>query len=197
MTRTGIAASLLAGLCQAASAGEISSAYTDIDIEKGCSVFAASEEEGPFANLVCNGWQGYPVLIFSGDLRESVFYGFPPGTDLPWESFSAFNSTGGRIEWRIEKDGQRSVPFATIHRWFVNADPENPDRRTEVLIVEKVGQVDKRDGCAVGLVPAAGNPQANEAARRIADERARDFECGTDKPTVSGDGVPDFTSSGE
>ena len=125
-----------------------------------------------------------------------MFYGFPPGTDLPWESFSAFNSTGGRIEWRIEKDGQRSVPFATIHRWSVNADPENPDRRTDVLVVEKVGQVDKRDGCAVGLVLATGNPQANEAARRIADERVRDFECGTDKPTVSGDGVPDFTSGG-
>lgn len=196
MTRTGIAAGLLAGLCQAAMAGEISSAYTDIDLEKGCSVFSASEEEGPFANLVCNGWQGYPVLIFSGDLRESVFYGFLPDADLPWESFSAFNSTGSRIEWRIEKDGSRSVPFATIHRWSVNADPEDPDRQTEVLVVEKVGQVDKRDGCAVGLVLATGNPQANEAARQIADERARDFDCGTDKPAVVGAGVPDFTSSG-
>lgn len=195
MTRTGIAAGLLAGLCQTALAGEISSAYTEIDVEKGCSIFAASEEEGPFANLVCNGWQGYPVLIFSGDLRESVFYGFPPDTDLPWESFSAFNSSGGRVEWRLEKDGQRSVPFATIHRWSVNADPENPERRIEVLVVEKVGQVDKREGCAVELVLATGNPQANETARRIADERARDFDCGTDKPAAVGEGVPEFTSS--
>ena len=133
MTRAGIAAMVVAGLCQVAAAGEISSAYTDIDADKTCSIFSTNEEGGEFANLACNGWRGYPVLIYSGDLRESVFYGFPPAGDLApaWESFSAFNSTGPRIEWRIETDGSRSVPFAAIHRWFVSADPENPDRQTE------------------------------------------------------------------
>lgn len=195
MTRTGIAAVLLAGLCQTAGAGEISSAYTDIDTEKGCSTFAANADEGDFANLVCGGWQGYPVLMFSGDLRESVFYGFPPEGDLPWESFSAFNSTGPRIEWRIETDGPRSVPFAAIRRWFVSTDPENPDKQAEILVVEKVGQVEKREGCAVGLVLATGNPKANDEARRIADERARDFNCGVDQRVIVGDSVPDFASS--
>jgi hypothetical protein len=197
MTRAGIAAMAVAGLGQVAAAGEISSAYTDIDAEKTCSIFSANEEGGEFANLACNGWRGYPVLIYSGDLRESVFYGFPPDGDLApaWESFSAFNSTGPRIEWRIETDGSRSVPFAAIHRWFVSADPENPDKQTEVLVVEKVGQMHERQGCAVGLVLATGNPQANEEARRIADERARHFSCGVDQRVVVGDSVPDFSRS--
>ncbi len=183
------------GLCGPAFGGTISSAYTDIDIEKTCSVFSSNEEGGEFANFVCNGWNGYPVLIYSGDLRESVFYGFPPDGNLPWESFSAFNSTGPRIEWRIDTEGSRAAPFAAIHRWFVNADPDNPEKRTEVLVVSKVGSVEKREGCTVGLVLATGNPGANEAARKIADGKARGFVCGVDKRTVVGDPMPHFTRS--
>lgn len=197
MTKAGIAAILFAGFCGAAAAGEISSAYTDIDPEENCSTFAsAAEGEGEWANLVCNGWRGYPVLIYSSDLRESVFYGFPPGGDLApaWESFSAFNSAGSKIEWRIESEGQRSVPFAAIHRWSVSADPENPDKQAEVLVVEKVGGIHERDGCAVGLVLATGNPKANEEARKIADEQAQSFVCGTGQRVIVG-AVPDFTRS--
>lgn len=192
---TATAISVFASCC-AAWAGEISSAYTDIDTEKGCSVFSINEEGGEFANFVCSGWNGYPVLVYSGDLRESLFYGFPPEGDLPWESFSAFNSTGPRIEWRVETDGSRSVPFATIHRWFVSADPEKPEQRKEVLVVAKVASIDERAGCTVGLVLATGNPSANEEARKIADEKARSFRCGIDKWTVAGDPMPHFSGSG-
>ena len=198
MNRMGFAALACAGFCNLAAAGEISSVYTDLDLEKDCTVFASAEEgEGDWANLVCSGYRGYPVFIYSGDLRESVFYGFPPGGDLApaWESFSAFNSTGSRIEWRIEAENGKSIPFATIHRWSVSADAENPDRQIEVLVVEKVGQMHQRDGCAVGLVLATGNPQANEAARKIADEKARNFACGGDERVVVGGSVPDFSRS--
>jgi hypothetical protein len=195
-TSRAIAAFILASLCRAAAAGEISSGYTDIDTERDCATFAsADEDEGSWANMVCSGWRGYPVLIYADDLRESVFYGFSPGGDLApaWESFSAFNSAGPRIEWRIETEGSRAVPFAAIHRWSVSADPANPGKRTEVLVVEKVGQLHERQGCAVGLVLATGNPEANEEARRIADERARNFACGADERVVAGGSVPDFS----
>ena len=198
MIKLGFATLALIGLCRAATAGEISSAYTDLDAERDCTTFAsAGDGEGEWANLVCSGYRGYPVVIYSGDLRESLFYGFPPGGDLApaWESFSAFNSTGARIEWRIDTDNGRSIPYAAIHRWFVSADPENPDRQTEVLVVEKVGQIGERDGCAVGLVLATGNPKANEEARRIADERVRNFTCGVDQRIVVGDAMPDFSRS--
>jgi len=187
---------LLAGLVLPAGAAEIRSEYTDVDIEKSCWIFDVSQEGGEFANFVCPGWRGYPVLIHTGDLRESVFYGFAPaGTDHVWESFSAFNATGPRIEWRIAVDGERQVPFATIHRWFVSSDPDDPEKKTEVLVVSKVGQVGVGDGCTVGLVVATGNPNANETARRIADEQARDFACGADeRVVVSGDvALPEFS----
>lgn len=198
MNRSGFAALVFAGFCSAATAGEISSAYTDLDAEKDCAIFASAEEgEGEWANLVCSGYRGYPVIIYSGDARESLFYGFPPGGDLApaWESFSAFNSTGAKIEWRIDTEKGRAIPYAAIHRWFVSADADNPDRQTEVLVVEKVAQMGAREGCAVGLVLATGNPGANEAARKIADERARDFACGVDQRVVVGDPMPDFSHS--
>ena len=176
---------LVLGSAWQTSAQEIVSAYTDIDTDKHCSMFAGGdEEEGDWANFVCPGYRGYPVIINYGDLRESILYGFPPEGDAAsvWESFAGFNSTGPRIEWRIEKDGEKETPFATIHRWFVS-DGGNSERTIEVLVVEKVGQIEGRESCAVGYVIATGNPNANEKARIIADRDARGFSCG-DEPAV-------------
>ena len=150
----------LLALSQLAHADEISSVYTELNIDKDCTTFAINEEGGEFANLACNGYGGYPVLIYSADLRESIYYGFPKGGDLApaWESFAAFNSAGPKIEWRVAKDGGRTIPFATIHRWSVS-DPEDPDKMVEVLVVEKVSQLVEQDGCAVGLVRGDRQPQ--------------------------------------
>jgi hypothetical protein len=183
------------GFSSAAHAGEISSVYTDLVAEKDCVTYSAAEDgEGDWANLACAGYRGYPVLIAYDDVRESVFYGFPPTEDLPWESFSAFNSAGPKIEWRIETNGDQGVPFATIHRWSVS-DPEDPDKKIEVLVVSKVGQMAERDGCVVGLVVATGNPKANDTARKIADEQTKTFACGADERVqVSGDvALPEFS----
>ena len=174
-----------------ANAQDIVSAYTDLVVEEHCSTFAYAEGgEGDWANFVCSGYRGYPVVLHYGDLRESIFYGFPPDGDLApaWESFSAFNSAGPRIEWRIERKGGRETPFATIHRWFVS-DADDAEKQVEVLVVEKVGQIHERQGCAVGYVVATGNTDANGKARRIADEQARDFACG-DEPVIDAGSVP-------
>lgn len=178
-------AMLLAALALAATpaaAETIVSAYTDLDTGRDCSVLEMSEEGAGFASFVCNGYKGYPVLVFAGDLRESLFYGYPPEGDLPpaWEGFGSFNSTGPKIEWRIARDGDVEVPFATIHRWFVSS-VDDPEKNIEVLAIAKVGQVSAREGCTVGLVVASGNAKANESARRVADEHARDFACGIDE----------------
>jgi hypothetical protein len=178
-------------LAHAAGAEEISSVYTDLNVEKDCTTFAVNEEGGEFANLACNGYGGYPVLIYQADLRESIHYGFPKAGDHIWESFAAFNSTGPKIEWRVSKDGGRTIPFATIHRWYVS-DPENPEKTVEVLVVAKVGQVGEQEGCAIGLVVASGNPKANETARKIADEQARGFACDGDERVVVGEPMPSF-----
>ncbi|MBZ9963519.1 hypothetical protein [Mesorhizobium sp. BR1-1-2] len=184
---------VLASVCQAAHAGEISSAYTDLDWKNDCVTYArAGDGDGDWADLACSGYRGYPVLIAYDDARESLFYGFPPSGDMTsvWESFSGFNSSGARIEWRIETDGDKTVPFAVIHRRSIS-NPEDEKKPTDVLLVSKVAQMDARDGCTVALVLATGNPAANDQARKLADEKARSFACGKDRRTVIGE-VPAF-----
>ncbi|CAN7279818.1 hypothetical protein LJR234_001405 [Mesorhizobium amorphae] len=182
----------LAGLCQAAHADGISSAYTDLDWKKDCVTYAKAEEgEGDWANLACSGYRGYPVLVAYDDARESLYYGFP-SDDMTavWESFSGFNSAGPKIEWRIETKGDIAIPFAVIHRRSIG-NPEDENKPTEVLVVAKVAQPEAHDGCTVGLVLATGNPQANDQARKLADDKAKGFACGKDKRVVIGD-APDF-----
>ncbi|MFK0689262.1 hypothetical protein ACFX5Q_13800 [Mesorhizobium sp. IMUNJ 23033] len=182
----------LAGLCQAAHADGISSAYTDLDWKKDCVTYAKAEEgEGDWANLACSGYRGYPVLVAYDDARESLYYGFP-SDDMTavWESFSGFNSAGPKIEWRIETKGDIAIPFAVIHRRSIS-NPEDENKPAEVLVVAKVAQPEAHDGCTVGLVLATGNPQANDQARKLADDKARSFACGKDKRVVIGD-APDF-----
>ncbi|MER9305444.1 hypothetical protein NKJ06_06735 [Mesorhizobium sp. M0293] len=183
----------LAGFCQAAHADGIASAYTDLDSKKDCVTYAQAEEgDGDWAELACSGYRGYPVLIAYDDARESLFYGFPPGGDMTtvWESFSGFNSSGAKIEWRIETKGETAVPFAAIHRRSIS-NPDDEKKPTDVLLVAKVGQMGARDGCTVGLVLATGNPAANDQARKLADDKARTFACGKDRHTVIGK-VPAF-----
>jgi hypothetical protein len=171
---------------------DVTSAYTDLVAEEHCTVFSsAPEDEGDWANLVCNGYRGYPVFVYYGDAREGLFYGFPPDGDLApaWESFAGFNAAGPKIEWRIDDSGGHPVPFATIHRWFVS-NGDDPDSKTEVLVVERVGQLIDRQGCVVAYVVATGNPGANEKARRFADDVARNFACGADQPAIDAGDVP-------
>ena len=194
MNRLIPSAFVFAALSASSIAGEISSAYSDLDTGKDCTVFAAAEEgDGEWANLVCSGFRGYPVFLYAGDLRETLFYGFPPAGDMvpAWESFSAFNAAGAKIEWRLETSSGRAIPFATIHRRKVSNSVES-DSSTEVLVVSKVGQPHARDGCVVGLVLASGNPDANRQAREVADAKARGFACGADRPVSVGEPMPDF-----
>jgi len=189
---------VIAAAAMPAVAQEIVSEYTDLVPDRHCSTFAMADDgEGDWASMVCAGYRGYPVIIHYGDLRESIFYGFPPDGDLApaWESFGGFNSTGDRVEWRIERDGGRETPFATIHRWFVE-DGAADGSKVEVLVVEKVGQIQGREGCAIAYVVASGNADANAKARRIADTQARDFACG-DQPVIDAGSVPvpEFTRS--
>lgn len=187
----------LFGLLSAtAGAADITSEYTELDLERDCVVFeAAPEGEGDWRTMTCAGWRGYPVILQYNDMRESIFYGFPSAGDgaLVWESFDAFNRADMRIEWRILADGAARLPLATIHRWFVS-DADDPEEEIEVLVVEKVASMAERDGCAIGYVVATGNAHAHEKARRIADEQTVDFVCGADQPVFdTGDvSVPSF-----
>lgn len=198
LTRT-MASSIVLFLATAGASAQIASEHTDLSYEETCSVVGMAEEgDGDWANYVCTGYRGYPVIVSYADERESIFYGFPPegGAGFIWEGFEGFSSAGPTIEWRVERRGEVEIPFATIHRWTVTSMDE-PDETVEVLVVEKVGLLPQRQGCAIAYVMATGNEEAEEQARQLADTQARDFQCG-DQPTIfSGDlEMPAFSRGG-
>jgi hypothetical protein len=51
--------------------------------------------------------------------------------------------------------------------------------RGRFLVVTRLGP---GGVCRVGTVDATGDPDANDAARAMADAHARSFRCGEDKP---------------
>lgn len=153
------------------------STYTDLDLDK-CKTVTADDMG---AIMLCRGYRNYEVHFAEGDLRQSVFYG-PLDKKLQeqgFESFEPFNHIGSRIEWRLDGSGR---PFAAILRWFLeNVGPEGAPTEAstgQVLVVSRVAQGDDGLGCVVGYVDALANPNANELARKIADEEAKDFACG-------------------
>ena len=69
-------------------------------------------------------------------------------------------------------------PIAAIERWRVTTDDEGGSVTWLV-----VSALRPNESCHVHFV-AGSYPNANEAARRAADDLAEDFDCETDVPTV-------------
>lgn len=183
MTRIGIIG--MASALLAASAGFAlanSSVYTDLDL-KQCETISQDPDGGV---LKCGGYEDYPVYFKEGDLRQSMLYG-PAAEDMlseAFESFGAFNHVNTKIEWRLDASGK---PVAAIHRWFIDNVDETgattPKTAGQVLVISHVAS-DPADGvsCVVGYVDALANKDANEIARKVADEEALDFACGYQEP---------------
>ena len=78
-------------------------------------------------------------------------------------------------------------PFAIIQRWHI-ADVTDPDKQgrpnTKAMLVGT--RLPPGSVCHVAYVDAAANSDANELARKAADEFARDFKCGKDEVRVIG-----------
>jgi hypothetical protein len=146
----------------------------------------AAIRRGPkedYGSWRCKGYGRIAVRLAAGDQRMTVSFG-PHAADetAAHETCGAFNDVyEGTIEWRLERrpDG-RMHPFATILRWNVRIDEDDGGHvRGRFLVVTRLGP---GGVCRVGTVDATGDPGANEAARQMADQHARTFRCGEDKP---------------
>jgi hypothetical protein len=159
---------VLACLANPASAGEIVSAYTDLDLDR-CKATSRSEEEGGWYEGICPGHAGIPVYFAEGDLRQFVAFGKDGRKSCAAvQTFGHFNyAAGGKIEWRIE-DGK---PFATILRWHESSE----EVKRQWLVVTKLGG----DQCHTAYIDGR-YPNANAIAREKADKSARTFNCKTD-----------------
>jgi hypothetical protein len=175
------------GLIVPASAQTFSSSYTST-APKGCRVNGAGNGVDDSAIRVCPGKAGLVVVVSQDDLRETVSVGRnraaaakEPAAQL-W--FGPFNSTTTTVEWRA-LDGN---PFAIIQRWHIadNSD-EDKDGRPIAKPMLAVTRLPPGAVCHVAYIDVKANPNANELARKAADEIARDFKCGKDEVKVIGE----------
>lgn len=151
------------------SGGHMDSQYTDIDFDQ-CTTIEADDMGSISA---CPGYKGYPVVIGEGDLRMFVSFGIKPTEERAAEqTLGPFNHLGKKIEWRIESDDDNFQPRATIIRWFTAGD--NGQDKGQVLVVTQIkfGAI-----CQIALIDALANKNANELARKIANEKAGSFDC--------------------
>ncbi len=175
------ASAALAGAALAAP--KFDSAYTDLTYEGDagskatCKGTSADEESGS-VTFECKGYDGIKVYVAEGDLRTYVGYGWNGKGEVAYsQTFPMFNQIGNKLEWRL-KDGK---PVATILRYKMAAD----GKAGEVLVVT---QLEEGNQCWIARVSASKNKNANELARKAADELAGTVSCtGETAPKDYGD----------
>jgi hypothetical protein len=161
-----------------AAAGEISSAYSNFNLNK-CKAdeIYNSRDEGGGGVWSCKGIKGYDVLYFEGDLRGNIAFGPKARSQCTSaQSFGAFNSPGAKIEWRLDK----GVPFATILRWTTDNGLGEAGSKQNWLVVTKLNGA---DACRTAVVDTKF-PNANAVARDLADKKSLSFNCAKDMPQV-------------
>jgi len=174
-------------LISSAKAQTFGSTYTST-APADCRVKSAGTGVDDSTIRVCPGKAGLVVVVNEDDLRETVSVGRSraaadeePAAQV---RFGPFNWSTRTVEWRA-MDGQ---PFAIIQRWHLadNAEEDKNGRpiAKEMLAVTRLppGQV-----CHVAYVDVKANPNANELARKAADELARGFRCGKDEVRIAGE----------
>ena len=169
-----------------ANAQTIGSTYTST-APKDCRVTSAGNGVDDSTIRVCPGKAGLVVLVSEDDLRETVSVGrnraVAARQPAAQAGFGPFNSTTMTVEWRA-LDGK---PFAIIQRWHI-ADNSDEDKNGRPIAKPMLAVTRLPPGpvCHVAYVDVKANPDANELARKAADETARGFKCGKDEVKVVG-----------
>ena len=167
----------LCGTAGQAVAQQVQSSYTDLDLDQ-CTVVQSDDFGSTWA---CSGLKGLPVMVSEGDLRMFVSYGLTSTIEKAAEqTLSPFNRLGETIEWRVSNAEGQWKPFATILRFFTAR--ESGEGEGQVLVVTKVAP---GATCHVAYIDAIANADANDLARRTADEKAMDFSC-ENEPEIVG-----------
>src|SRR5262249_26352102 len=204
MRNSTIVSSLLAltfccgGAATSHAAGRsMDSAYTKFAIER-CPHRAGRDVED-YGEWRCRGVGGITVLINAGGPRMTKSFG-ARARDEPAAAPTP-RGVNSIAQGRIERGGtrqpaRRSPPFAAIVGWSTLLVDERgvagKSAKGRVLVVTRLGP---GGVCHIGYVDAVANANANELARKIADERAASFRCDIDKPVIVGETGPGFSSS--
>lgn len=175
------------GLVSQANAQAIGSSYTST-APRDCRVSSAGNGVDDSTIRVCPGKAGLVVLVSEDDLRETVSVGRNRAAaerePAAQAGFGPFNSTTTTVEWRT-LDGK---PFAIIQRWHLadNGEEDKNGRPTAKPLLA-VTRLPPGAVCHVAYIDVQANANANELARKAADEFARGFHCGKDEVKVIGE----------
>lgn len=155
-------------LATSARAEQWASSYTSHDYAK------CRKDKGdgdPVSVHRCPGKAGITVIWTAGDDSSAVEFGAKAAQETISDK-AAFFEAGKTIEWRGPKGGK---PRAAILRYATGQNVGKLDGSR--LVVYRLAP----DGssCIIGSVDAR-KPDANAAARRLADEKAASFRCGQD-----------------
>lgn len=195
--RLALTVAMLAGASLLAAPGmaqSVVSATTKLDLDKCRHARGKAEED--YGEWRCQGYGGIPVHVAAGDQRIYVSFGRNAKEEpAAAQTLTAFNGEGGSIEWRGErgKDGKLK-PFAAIMPWSTTVSGDGEPVRGRMLVITRLGP---GAVCHVGYVDAQANADAAVLARRIADETARTFKCGSEKPRILGQRGPAFSGPAE
>lgn len=173
----------LALACVSPAAAQFNqSEYTDIDLD-ACTVVTSDDFGSTWA---CSGYKGIPVMISEGDLRMMVSYGLASTEEkAASQTLPPFNYLGEKIEWRLSNAGGGYTPFATIVRYFTAApEPDEGEEKGPEGQILVVTRIEPGATCQIAWIDALANPDANELARKIADETAPGFDCANEPDTV-------------
>ncbi|MDB5500990.1 MAG: hypothetical protein JWR89_892 [Tardiphaga sp.] len=181
-------AALACAVGSAAASDGVTSTYTST-ADKDCRKLSSFKIDGDdyASEYLCPGYAGLKVLKQEDDLREKISVGRSAGAaarePAAAQGFGPFNSTTNSVEWRVAN----GRPFAMIQRWHI-ADNDDPDKTgrpqaKQMLVVTRLppGAV-----CHVAYIDVTANADANEIARKAADEVARGFGCSTAKAGIAG-----------
>lgn len=162
------------------AAGE--SVYTPLKRDD-CRVIELNDEEG-WGVWECEGYNGIPVRYAEGDLRTLVSYGATASREKASEqTLAGFNRVHDTLEWRLRPNKHGTfVPVATILRFFVQQGDTLGAKEAEVLVVTQLGE---GRTCHIAYIDALANRNANELARKAADDLAGRVDC-ADPPRVIG-----------
>jgi len=154
-------------MCAAfAGAQSNQSVYTSLST-KGCRTIRSTSKEGGSYVGICNGLAGYKLQVEEGDLRQNIQVITPSGKKHSLELWnvvgSGFSVLGEKAEWRVKRQGGKTVPVALIIRYNV-ANAEDSTKSTSYLAVAKITPT------KICITDKIGpNADANVAARIAAD----------------------------
>lgn len=158
---------LLSATAIQAQAAKVSSIYQNLT-GKQCK--HTSVVESGYGYDVCKGVGGYTLELIDADQMTSIKL-TAPDKQIFYLQFEARDSLKmsrleKKIEWRVVREGRKTVPIALITRFEV-LESKDPNKTVSYLMVSKITA---DSACLIDVVKPSAT--ANEEARKLADASA-------------------------